>query len=213
MNLQQFLDYRHDCPICSKPLKLSFHSKKQQNIKYEEDRLNITFRMDGLKKGQKDYRVIYSFGLNDNTWYVEYCVTSKPTIEDFCYNSMMDRFKDLDKNLKEYRFYKTCDCDRYNYSSRSFKLKYDGTLLDDLVVETEYLGLASKLPEGHRIVKIHNWLQTNHSTCCYSKQESDVWARNDSGLGDMYFLKLPKTILFTSQEEVIEKVGKYFLFS
>lgn len=215
MNLQEFLAFKQDCPFCNKTLSFCFHSQKQQTIRYEENRLIVLFRLDGLKKHQIDYKVGYSFGLLDNSWRVEFYTQDEKRFENDSPKFLRDRFIELDSNLRStYRFYKHCKiCCRYNYSSNLFMFDMKEPNIGALSISSEYYGLSQPLVNCHRIIKVNiNHLHKNTSLLI-SKEESDVWARSDSTFSMARHITLPKVMNTDSIDAMMDKLKTILVFS
>lgn len=213
MILREFINHRHECPLCDFPLTTTFHSKKWQNMKYIDDRMVVMFRMDGLKKKQKDYKVSYCFGLEDNSWYVDFYTKDEELIGLETQDHLRVRFKELNKNLKGYRFYKYCSrCGCYMYSSNFFELDFKKALISDLHIVDEHFGMAVEVENGFKIYKLINNPKKNQSIIMCSKNASDVWARADCNLSDQDMVQVP-LIKFSSREEVIDRLKKLLVFS
>src|SRR5271169_3011569 len=100
MNLGEFIGHRSHCPLCGTALVTGFHSNRKQSISYEENRASISFKLDGLNQFQKEY--VYH--------------NVAPAF-------LIDRFKELHKNLKIFRFYRGCtSCEEYAYGSKQFDI-------------------------------------------------------------------------------------------
>jgi hypothetical protein len=225
MNLQQFINYRKDCPICDKQLKLAFHSKKQQSYRYEDGRLIFLFDLRALKKGQTHYKVGYSFGLEDNSYYIEFYTSKDKRFDDEAPDFLRARFKELDKNLLAYRFFKYCPgCSCYNYFSNNFLLKK--TLTVQLGVETEYIGMHQPIDNRYKIYKLLNNYTDGVSFLIYGKHWSEDMARDDSDMlgnnpnptnlninGSKLELIQTPLIKFVSKQETMARLNKLILFS
>lgn len=213
MNLKEFINYRFKCPLCDSPLAMSFHSKKWQNMKYEGDRMNIMFRMDKMNRSRKPYKIIYSFALNDNSFYIDFLSKEEQPFENEAPKHLMVRFRELDKNLKSYRFYKDCaSCGCYMYSSNRFNLDFKKAVVHDLYIQDEYFGLSTPTTNGYRVFKLTNNYALNQSTLIYGTEVSDVWKRSDSNCHDMDMLRL-SLLKFSSKDEMIDRLKKLLVFS
>jgi len=220
MNLQEFIDYRKICPLCEYPLKLSFHSRKQQTVKYEDNRMLFLFQLNGLKKNQIDYKVGYSFGLKDNSFYVEFYTRDEKRFENDSPEFLRIRFKELNTNLGKYCFYKHCaNCECYNYSSNYFLIPLNIVHIEDIAISTEYIGMAQPFKEGFKVYK----LLTDHinfkSTLLFGRHKSDLIVKSDYGmvnfLNTSYSLDMIQTapIKFSSKEETMNRISKLLIFS
>ena len=219
MNLQGFLDYRNKCPLCDADLVTSFHSNKKQSVKWEDNRMLVIFRLDALKKKQIDYKVGYSFGLKDNSWYVEFYTKDDKKFENDSPDFLRARFKELDKNLGTYRFYRHCaKCVCYNYMSNTFILDYKGTT-GDLTINLEYIGMHRQLEDRYRLFKLSNDYILSKSTIVFGKTETLMVARDDFGMhtmktqGDWLDEIQTSLIKFTTKEETMDRIQKLIVFS
>ena len=215
MNLREFLSFKQECPFCNKTLSFCFHSQKRQTIRYEENRLIVLFRLSGLKKHQIDYKVGYSFGLSDNSWRVEFYTQDEKRFENDSPQFLRDRFRELDRNLKNtYRFYKHCKtCGRYNYMSDVFSLDLRKPSIGNLSVGNEYYGLAQPVDDCFRIFKVHLNHTHNTTSILVSKEESDVWARDDSTFSMARHIQLSRAMNVDSLDSLIEKMKTILVFS
>lgn len=226
MNLKQFFDYRKTCPICDDVLVTSFHSQKKQSIRYEDNRFIVIFRLDALKNKQINYKVGYSFGLEDNSWYVEFYFQDEKRFENDSPNFLRERFKELDKNLGQYKFYRHCTgCCCYNYSSNDFYLDYDLAVINDLTVNVEYIGMLQPVETGFKVYKLLNDYGGSKSTIVFGRHPSENIVRSDAGVinrqqyGNYYssafnldMIQVP-LIKFSSKEETMERISKLLIFS
>lgn len=212
MNLKEFINYRFTCPICDFPLSISFHSKKWQSIKYEEDRLVVMVKMNALKRKQKDYKITYSFGLNDNSWFINFFSKEEKPIDQETPNFLRDRFKELNKNLSLYRFYKHCqNCNRYTYSTNYFDLNFKTANLGELEIIYEYFGLFRPNPngDGYRIYELINKPHLNETVISYGLANHADFPPNV-----MHFQNLTIPLIkFSSKDETLERIQKLIVFS
>ncbi len=215
MNLQEFLSYREHCPICNSKLVTCFHSEKKQSIRIEDNRLLVTFWLNALKKHQINYKVGYSFGLTDNSWYVEFYNKDDVRFEIDSPQFLRDRFKELDSNLGSYKFYRHCtECRRYNYSTNGFALNYKKARINKLCLNMEFFGLSIPTDDGHKLYRLLNDYMSNKSTLMFGRGAVDRLTYYDPA-GSNYGFQLLKTplIKFTSSAETIDKLNKIILFS
>lgn len=212
MNLKNFLNYRHSCPLCNVPLSTYFHSKKHQIMKYEDGRIVFIFRMDGIKRGQSNFKVGYSFGLQDNSCFIEFYNKENVKMNDSPLH-LLKKFKQLDKDIKEYNFYKICEsCCNYNYYSNTFTFSFNG-LIDNIIVANEYFGLVLPFGNKFKISKLTNNLLTNKSSFTYSKEDNSYLARPNIGYSFLEVINIDNIIKFTSIEETIDRISKLIIFS
>lgn len=226
MNLREFLNYRTSCPLCDNNLSTFFHSQKQQAVKFEEDRLVFQLRMDGLKKYAANYKVGFSFGRDDGSWQLE-VYQSDSRLDSYLTTSVMSRFRELNKNLGDYKFYRQCThpkCNRFNYSSNLFKLNFkEGRIqgltrgTPDLNIQTEYIGMTEPVEGGFKIYKLLNDYAKPSSTLVYGRYPDEYIARADWGtthppIDSLGFIQMP-LVRFTSRVETMDRLNKLLLFS
>ncbi len=216
MNLEEFLAYRECCPVCTSRLVTCFHSEKKQSIRFEDNRLLITFPLNALKKHQIDYKVGYSFGLTDNSWYVEFYNKDNVRFEIDSPQFLRDRFKELDSNLGSYKFYRHCAaCRRYNYSTNSFALNYEKGVINKLCMNMEYIGLSIPFDKGFKIYKLLNDYMSNKTKLLYGKSADEEPTTYDASNSTkfMELLEMNSVVKLSSSQEVAERIDKLIVFS
>lgn len=224
MNLQDWLNYHKNCPLCGAPLVTFLHSAKRQAVKWEEGRMVIVFPMYSTSmKKSSDYKVGYSFDVTSNHFCIEFYTKDGLRIEKEIPFHLRDKFKSYNKNLRSFRFYRRCDsCKRHNYSSTLFKLNFENSSLNcegEFAVHSEYFGLIQAMEQGSktpfRIYRLRN---------IYSKEEggSHLTWWGDTNPDGTYadrtepnsanHLTLP-LIPFVSPEDTLERIKKLLVFS
>ena len=228
MNLQEWLNYHKNCPLCAAPLTTYLHSTKRQAIKWEEGRMVVVFDLLSIDRRSSsrmrgEYKIGYSFHLTENQFCIEFYNKDGIRIEKEVQPHLMDKFKSLDSNLKIYRFYQQCNsCKRYHYSSGAFKLNLkDATLhfKESFIVSSEYFGLIQAMEQGSKTpFRIYRLLN------CYTEKEigshltywctsiphgtlSDWTVPNEAT-----FLDLP-LIPFVSEDDTLDRIKKLIVFS
>lgn len=215
MNLREFLEYRTICPICfsSNSLSLSFHSFKRQGYSIIDGRYLVKFDLRGIHKGQKPYKIGYSLSLDDNSFFIDFYTNTDICIENEAPIFLLNRFKQLDKNLKEYKIYKHClICRRYNYSSNVFNFNYKLMNIGDLSINTEYFGLSSQINDGYKIFKLLNYYNSNESYLQYGITKDINQAMDTTHSSLMKFLKLP-LLKCPDAESYIKKITSLIILS
>lgn len=214
MKLREFFEYRKECPICQTLLVTSFHSQRKQKTRYEDGRYLALFDLNALKKGSPNYKVGYSFGLEDNSWYVEFYTKDELRFHNETQLHLMDKFKALDANLKNYKIYKHCTkCKRYNYSTEYFKLDYKNASIGDISVNTEFIVMLQPIADDtYKVYKMLNYYNTNKTWLNYGKYSTDNMVIDDRTM------ELPNMIQtgmipFTSHDETMQRVSKLITFS
>lgn len=103
----------------------------------------VVFPLLSMNKKQcKDYNIGYSFGLDDNSFYMEFYSDDKKKFEDHIPIHLIDKFKAFNKNLKGYHFYRPCrSCKSYYYASNEFDLDLKTC---NISCEEEWFGVAEE---------------------------------------------------------------------
>lgn len=210
MKLREFLNYRKECPVCQTSLITSFHSQKKQKSRYEDDRYLVLFDLNPLKSGSAKYKVGYSFGLDDNSLYVEFYTQQETRYQNETPFHLINKFKELDANLKTYKIYKHCTkCQRYSYSTDHFKLDYKACSIGEVSVNSEHIIMVQPINDGFKIYKLLNYYNSKETWLSYGKSKTDY---------DLTTLDLPNvlqtsTIAFTSHDETMNRISKLIIFS
>jgi hypothetical protein len=219
MKLREFISYRKECPVCQNLLVTSFHSQKRQKNRYEDDRFLVIFPLNALKKGQINYKVGYSFGLDDNSFHVEFYNQDEVRFQNDSPTFLMARFKELDKNLQSYKIYKHCtNCNRYNYSTEDFNIDYKTCSIGEISIHTEHVVMAQPTEDGYKVYKMLNYYKTKETWLNYGKVSlKDIVPRHleTLRLSDMEVPNMLQTgiIPFTTHDETMQRVGKLIIFS
>lgn len=218
MNIKEFMEYRSSCPVC-KGFNLKFqmdqYGKEQGNYKDEDGRLLITREMRGLSKGDKSYKIGYSFGYEDNSVQIEFYTSSGEKFYNHVPTSLIHKFKVLDANMKAHFLIKECrSCNRYSYRSNPFFIYYKVKSIIDLQVNNEYFGLIKARKSDYRVYRIsNNYLNKNTSIQFFNSKNVDF------ALEHCYFNGDPGTILdldimnFTSESEMTNRLDNLIIFS
>lgn len=227
MNLNDWLSYRSNCPLCDCPLTTFLHSKRRQSVKYEEGRLVVIFPRNNLykKRSHPELNIAYSFDLYTNSFCIEFYDKDNIRLENWFDNSLMERFKILNKNLGKYRFYRQCEsCQRFNYSSNDFSLSLETALLSkEITVATEFFQFIQTLDttKGKLPFRIYRLLN------CYGPRQSLKIGSYLSYWDDLYpngntLIQYPHPkaqnidlplIPFVGPEETLARIQKLLIFS
>lgn len=218
MNIDEFMSYRTSCPVC-KGFNLKFqmgrYGRGADTHKYEDDRLLVTREMRGIRKGEKSYKISYSFGCKDNSAQIEFYTTSGEKFHYFVPTGLISKFKTLDANLKAHIFTKECrSCNRYSYTSNPFFIYYKAKNIGNLQVQNEYFGLIGARKLDYRIYRMNN---------NYLNKETSIQFFNsgniDFALEQCYFNGEPGSILnldlmkFSSENEMVDRLNNLIVFS
>lgn len=86
--------------MCGKDLTTVFYpSKRQTSIKIEDDKLVICVQLNAIEKGQSDYKASLSFGLDDNSWCVDFYTVDGRVRDSYVPLFLIERFRVFDKNI------------------------------------------------------------------------------------------------------------------
>jgi hypothetical protein len=225
MNLQEWLQYRQKCPICESPLTLYFHSWKRQTVKIENGRLTIIFPLNLLKARSKtvDYKVGYSFGLTDNSFYIDFYDKNMFKLDHQIPLQLIRRFQELNVNLATYKFIKDCNtCKRYRFITNKLSLLFPQGILYPKELEIqEFFGFTQPYggAQDNRFWIYHlsnlddqsileYWISSNITEATFepepkfSNVKADSWQQ----------LILP-LIPFSSPEKTLKRIQKLIIFS
>ena len=234
MNLKEFLNYRKNCPLCDGPLTTYLHSKKRQSIRYENGRMVVIFLLKSTKGKGLDYKVGYSFGLEDNSFCAEFYDKSLFRYEKEIPLFLVNRFKELNHNLKDLRFYRVCNsCQRYDYISFPFRINLKNNILESWLIRSESFvfiqNYGGALDDRYRVYRVNNWhspdndynqangdkkwIALDESWITYWITENAASARIDGPIPNLATaLQLP-LIPFISKEETFSRIKKLITFS
>lgn len=150
MTLNDLIKYRNNCPFCSEKLITHFHSTRRQSIKYYDNRTVVIFDMNGLNKTQVDYKVGYSFGLEDDSFQIEFFTDDGTIYFNAVSSDMMKKFMEFHRNLgMQYSFYRTCTfCKKYSYNSNRFGLNFKSQKTEEVSLAHESFAFALPAAEG-----------------------------------------------------------------
>jgi hypothetical protein len=169
MNLEEFLNYQTQCLACGSTLKTAFHSNKKQNVNIINDRFEAKFKLGKLHHKQKTYDVLFSIGLKDNSFYIDFY--DKDSLFDNSINiSIINRFKEFDVNNGSYQIFRFCKCNKYNYISNSFKLDYKNLRIKDLIINTEFV----ELKNNNSYYEVINWYDAKETWFSVNKIPFDT---------------------------------------
>jgi len=212
MNLDDFLQYRDVCPLCNEKLQLVFHSKKRQNIKYEENNILITFPMDSLNKNDKSYKVGFSFNPKNNSFFIEFFTARGEKIEIIS-SSILKKFLSFNTNLGAYKFYKFCrNCTNYHYESNYFKLNLQALNIGELTVNKERFYMLKPWQDGYKEFELLNDYVTNKSLLGIMNTDVNRRMYNFEHASEPDMLEL-SLLKFVSKDEMISRIDKLILFS
>jgi hypothetical protein len=216
MNLKEFIDHRQYCPICETQLVTTFHSARKQTIKIEEHRFQVFFALDGRKSKQKQYAMAYSFDLETLQFQVEFYTKDKATRYETAHDFLRDRFTELHKNLKQFRFIRECTfCEQYSYNTQFFTLELKTANYEPLTVSREEFGLVHQLKDGHRLYKLSNHYIEGRSQLTFWKGDPCEVKVKDAAPGvwqNPTTLNLP-IIPFVSKEATTQRLNSLLIFT
>jgi hypothetical protein len=229
MHILDFFDYNKNCPICDCLLTSDIHFQIQQDIKLENNRTIIIFPLRSV--GDINNKIGYSFGLQDDSFSVEFYNSDMEKIEKVS-DDLINTGLMLNRHLGPFQFHRQCvNCKRYLYNSNNFKLDILGHKYDPLIVQSESFGFIEyfdgikpiskyhKLDKNYpktkyQIYKLYNDYTNKISTISYwdSFNFSDV--NYDEGITGSPFnsLNLP-IIKYVSYKRTLSRLKTLILFS
>lgn len=223
MNLSEFQKYRENCTSCGYPMVTRL-GLRQQSSRLEDGRLIILFTLDkldrkcGRSREKEKYKVGYSFGLEDNSWHVEFYSKDGLKFVNEAPTFLMERFKELDKNLPDHTFFRICqNCHSHFYQSNTFVLdRHNARILcpeDSIVVKKEYLGIATPIEDQwFKILKIRNDYDGGTCHLSYGRTEHHYTAHARVEHSALHRVDLPLLDL-SNKQKVEERLHKLLVFS
>lgn len=216
MNLQDFLNYRMRCPLCSNPLITFFHSDKKQKIRRcESNKFLAIFEMRGLHSKQKTYKIGYAIDELTNLFCIE-IYSDDIRMENNHSIDLLNRIRIMNDNLKSFLFTKKCtECSRYYYTSNNFFLNYKNYSIGQLLVANEYFGLSTPAADGYKIYKLYNNYYNKQSLLLYGKSEQEYLTQTHYAPDTtkrLSSIKMP-IINFSSNKETTERINNLLIFS
>lgn len=218
MNLQQFINYRQCCPLCSGELTIEFHSARKQKVLQKERRLLVFFGLNGRtnRTFDKPYAVAYSFNLDNREFEIDfYDAHNYDTPFTIVHDFLRQRFWELHKNLKQFNFSRRCyDCGKYHYTSDPFDMDLKTTICPQLTVRSEYFGLTYLLNNSeYRIFRLFNDYGDRLSSLTIFNG-STMLAEVHHGPADNKFdhIRLP-LIPFVSKEQTLNRLKNLIIFT
>lgn len=209
MNLRDFLyHYRPMCPLCGAGLQTKFLPSRQCTIVCEDDKLVISTVMKGMRSREPSYKIKYFFGLDDNSFGVDFCdpdnqaALSVPIWK-------INQFRSFNRNSGLRFFTRECaSCCNYWFSSNNFELPPPSTVAKiDLNIGFEtYI-----LTDGSRYFKLVNCLGMPISAA-YPKLPYSVLQCGNITDNKAENMILPY-ISFISKEETTRRLATLLPFS
>ncbi len=213
MNLQEFIEYRKTCPLCGNALRTILNQRKQ-SCRFETDRLVFLFHVDGLKKKGIVYKVGYSFSLKNNNWCIEFYNKDDVRFEKDTPLFLMERFKELNANLLDYRIWRECAKMHYRLSSNLFELDFRHATMDFLVSQEKFCFQQLQSDGLYKISELHNDYEGHSSSLSFRKSPSSSAFLSDylMFLSHHTDVEVP-LVPFTSKEETVARINKLLIFS
>lgn len=222
-NLQNFLNYKQDCPHCFNALNFFLISKSHQKIRSIDNGIQIELEINSFPsaKNKKRFRTHYNLNYETNEFSVDF-VESEHIRNDVKYLeqvpvSRLEDCKSFTKN-KMVLFYKSCGvCQRYNYSSSSIDFNYKTSKMEPFIVRKEHINLSQKSGLDLRKYELTNDYIDKKSTLLYDRftNSLDLKAAMNaalSGKKDMKMLEMP-LIKMTEPQELMERLDTLIVFS
>lgn len=215
MNLGEFIKFREVCPLCNSNLttKLTGSSGRKQTSKLEDGRFVSVFTMKPMRNSQPDYKVGYSFGLEDNSLCVEFYTEWNHYKQVPMH--LIKKFKEFHQNaiVGSYIFLREChSCSRYKNSSSPFLLEniLPPTLRDLSFSEIFMFVLPAQ--DNQKVIFLSN--HDDSSDLFWWRVDNEEIVRVGKTIptnhGEIYDLPL---IPFLSREETAERLNNLIIFA
>lgn len=220
MNLQEFIKFRDECPMCRRNLITKFHSNRKQAIRYEDNRAVFTLSLDSTNRKGKHYKASYSFGMTDNSIRIEFYTKDGDRFHEEAPQFLRKRFLELHNNLHKvnFRFIRECvnsSCMRYAYCSDFFDIDLRQASFQPLIVKIESVALVHTLPNSdeYRHYRMINKLVDKQTNLFFWKNNSRANSLYDPIPGSTSTnLELP-LIPFVSVENTTKRLNNLIVFS
>lgn len=212
MNLQEFIDYRHQCPICGYASMTTKLGKRSRQIaKHEDGRLMFMFDMRGLKRGQPDYKAGVSFDKFDNTFYVEFFTEDSVKYYDQVPSHLLEKYRIMNSNIGSLPLRRECTaCHNYEYNSPELQLDFKNQQVIGIGVYVEGFGLHVPFQDGYKNIALVNF--GNHSEITVWNSQLPYTFSSPYYPTDSLKLTLPP-IPFVSVEETTRRINALLPFS
>lgn len=191
----------------------------------EDGRLRVMFDMDGLKSGEKDYKVGYSFGLQDSSFFIDFYTKEGERFYDQVSLNLLEKFRRFHNNLQAlYSFSRKCFyCYRFNSNSNRISLNFRTQKIGDIELAYETFGFAIPAEENYKIIVLSNRHKETdpHDRSSYIDPRSMVhfWrgdereARYDYKMPQNYETLILPPIPFVSVEETRQRLNSLLVFA
>ncbi len=216
MNIQEFLNYNKYCPLCDGGMSISLHRRKGL-VRYQDDNIVFVYTMKALRSNLPDYKVGYSFKLNDNSFCVEFDTEWDQSKQTQLY--LIRKFKEFHANLgNKFAFNRYCtQCSRYCVRSNSFDLNFKSCVIPDLQIEYEHFGFVENAEDKYKITVLCNILYDNeadnHSKLYWWRAATDAGARYDHPPGNDCSRTVLPIVPFVSKEETNKRLNNLITFA
>jgi hypothetical protein len=207
VNVSEFLHTKTNCPFCNEKLVIRFRENKSI-IKYIDNRLVAILDMKSLKRNQKNYKIGYSFSIEDNSFHIEFFDSTGNIINNVISTSLLAKFMELHRNLLFRHFSKKCNiCKKYSLMSNDIVFDFNTQTISDLEVECEEFIFVTPADDQYKIVVMCNFYYPNQLSIIHFWR--DVYDNNPN---DRSTLTLP-LIPFVSSKETLARLNGLLIFS
>lgn len=218
MNLTQFFSQRSKCPFCEKQLVYTVLPNRRQCMKYEGDRCVVLIDMNGLHKNDTDYKVGLSFGMEDNSFQVEfYAKDGTAKYCDAVPAHLIEKFHKLNRALNyECAFVRKCEtCYRYYSCSNILEFNFKSQKLDgEIELNYEFFSFVKSTedPDVAKIICLVNQYDKSNSLISYHCGSTSTAVYNNIYPDNSQTISLP-LIPFVSVEETSQRISNLITFS
>ena len=220
MKLSEFLSIRSHCPFCDTKLTLQFTYRKQ-SIEYWEDRIIFKFDMNGLKNGEPNYKISYSFG-DDNSFYIDFYKDNGIPFIDFIPIHLINKFKQIHRNSSpSYRIANFCsNC--YHYMANSWiNIDLKNAYFDlERQKEIFHFHTPTKNIKDYRDIILTNYYKNDYPDkdegCLSGISDTINWEgsiHNDTHYKHSLAVRYLNFIPFVSKEETLQRLNNLLTFS
>lgn len=220
MNLQEFLDFRKYCPVCTTQLTTYFHSHRKQAIKYQDNRLVSIFEVDSLHKSATTFKAGYAFDFLTPTFGMEFWTTDDIQAYEAVPFFFLNRFMELHQNLRKFRFYRDCKfCNQYRYVSSNIEMDFKTATTSPIKIGWETTCVSKPVQDQFQIynlLSLYNYdVETDKKPYTVAHTIRSNFKRVNLNLdmpAEAMKIMLP-LLQLDKPEEVMDRIDKLLVFA
>jgi hypothetical protein len=215
MNLNDFFNYKKECPVCNSCLSLSFfQSRRNHKIIFENEYVRIITETYSFfnYKNVVIHSIHYKINLYTNEFSILFANKSKYLYYDEVPITVLNAFKNFNANVGYLTIRKEClSCKNYIYNSTKAALNFKNSKIENISIDNEVLCLIKPLNNIYKSFLIHNYFCDNYCNVYVDLVNKDL------GIKESYIaknpIKIPIIDMSQSKEIILNRIDKLILFS